>query len=639
MLDLIRNNIQSFGVKFIVAIVVLVMVFFGVTAYQSQGINTIATIDGYEIKVERYQRAFDQAQNEIRQRYQARAADYMKMIDLPSQIVQQLVNTVLLIKNAEKNGLVVTDQELAQAIFSNPAFLTDERFDEKKYTQMLSQNRLDRLIYEQELRENLLTRKYIEFLISGGLVSRQRIDTEFDQFNTEVDIRLLEIVPAVFFDQITISDDDIKAYYEAHPTEFQQKKQFTLKYFILNTDDVQEKIVVREKEIERYYQRNKDTEFTSKASFHARHILIPIPEDGNEAGMKVAREKAEKIHQQLTQNRQSFETLARQHSADSVTAAKGGDLGWVDQGVFVEEFEQAVAPLKKNELSQPFLSQFGYHIAEILDRKPAVVRSQQEVTKEIEAAIHRGKAERRLESKVETLVKGLAQRPLAEAASAYAKEIKTTPAFDDSADLPDIGYSYQLYQTIKSKKAEESGSYALGSGKGILIYQVAEVTEPFTKPLESVKETVAVAVREEKALQTAAEKVKAWGTSVANRAQFDQVARELKTTPQALKFKLSDRQAGQIPLSDEFRGRLLKLQKENIAAVSEGNRHFLIQLVDKSLKSDPVKDRDLYQGIESYLKKQKASLLLGEFIQQMKNEVEVEYNQTILNALNIQFRE
>ena len=51
MLDLIRNNVQSFGVKFIVGIVVMVMVFFGVSAYRNQGINTIATIDGYEIKV------------------------------------------------------------------------------------------------------------------------------------------------------------------------------------------------------------------------------------------------------------------------------------------------------------------------------------------------------------------------------------------------------------------------------------------------------------------------------------------------------------------------------------------------------------------------------------------------------------
>ena len=95
----------------------------------------------------------------------------MKMIDLPSQIVQQLVNNALLLKSAERLGLSVTDYELAQTLFNTPAFQTDNRFDQKKYEQMLANTRTDRLLYEKDLRENLLTEKYVQRITSGVLVS------------------------------------------------------------------------------------------------------------------------------------------------------------------------------------------------------------------------------------------------------------------------------------------------------------------------------------------------------------------------------------------------------------------------------------------------------------------------------------
>ena len=74
MLNLIRNNVQSFSVQLIAGIVVVVMLTFGITAYRDQSVNTVVTIDGQEIKVGRYQRAYDQAQYEARQQYAGQSA-------------------------------------------------------------------------------------------------------------------------------------------------------------------------------------------------------------------------------------------------------------------------------------------------------------------------------------------------------------------------------------------------------------------------------------------------------------------------------------------------------------------------------------------------------------------------------------
>jgi peptidyl-prolyl cis-trans isomerase SurA len=64
-----------------------------------------------------------------------------------------------------------------------------------------------------------------------------------------------------------------------------------------------------------------------------------------------------------------FGTLARAHSDDTGTALKGGDLGWVDPGDTVPEFEEEMDKLGPNEISQPFKSPFGWHIVQVLERR------------------------------------------------------------------------------------------------------------------------------------------------------------------------------------------------------------------------------------------------------------------------------
>ncbi|MBU2645709.1 SurA N-terminal domain-containing protein [bacterium] len=637
MLDLIRNNVQSFGVKFIVGIVVMVMAFFGVSAFRNQGINTIATIDGYEIKVSRYQRAFEQAQNEIRQRFKSQAAEYMKMINLPAQIVQQLVNNALLLKSAQKLGLAITDQELAQSVFETPAFQTDNRFDPKKYDSMLTNNRIDKLLYEKDLRENLLSEKYIQLLTSGVLVSRQLVDEEFRRLKTEMTVKLIEFTPEMFSKNIAVTDTEISEYYDQHRSDFQQKKQYVITYFTLDINDIKDKAIVRDKEVQRYYEKNKDTEFSTRASFLARHILIPIPEDKNEKEMILARNKADGIYQQLKEKPALFPQLASKNSADTVSAKNGGSLGWVEKGTFVKEFELAVEQLKKNEISKPFLTNYGYHIMQLLDQKPPEVKPYESVEKEIADKIQNRKASRRLKNKVSTLVQKNGEKSLDQLASENSKELVTSQAFDDSENLKDIGYTYQLYEDIKSKKIKDRGSFNLSNESGVIIYEISEVIDPFIKPLKEVKEQVSFFAKSEKAKKTAKEKALAGAAEIKSLAAFENLAGQLGAKPQTISFVYSDRQSGGFRIGDTFRNEVYKMKKESIKAVMEADRNYLVYMVAK--KEGVLEDlnSDEYKGLVSELKRQKANILISGLIGQMKKEMEVKYNQSILNALNIKY--
>ena len=98
---------------------------------------------------------------------------------------------------------------------------------------------------------------------------------------------------------------------------------------------------------------------------HARHILIKTNEliDDNTAIRKL-----EELKSRIEQG-DDFATLAKAHSDDKGSAAKGGDLGWASPGQMVPAFEKVMNEIKAHTLSEPFQTQFGWHILEVLERR------------------------------------------------------------------------------------------------------------------------------------------------------------------------------------------------------------------------------------------------------------------------------
>lgn len=98
---------------------------------------------------------------------------------------------------------------------------------------------------------------------------------------------------------------------------------------------------------------------------HARHILMNSNEIRSDAQVKV---KLLEIRERLEQG-EDFIKLARAYSEDTVSAAKGGDLGWYNPGQMVPEFEKAAAGLQPKQISKPVQSPFGYHLIQVLGRR------------------------------------------------------------------------------------------------------------------------------------------------------------------------------------------------------------------------------------------------------------------------------
>ena len=117
----------------------------------------------------------------------------------------------------------------------------------------------------------------------------------------------------------------------------------------------------------------RDTTGIRVTQTRARHILLrPSPQ----LSAELAQQRLTDMRTQIERGTSNFEALARQYSEDA-SAGQGGDLGWVNPGSFVPEFEEAMNRLTVGGLSQPVTTRFGVHLIEVVDRRDTTLDPKQ----------------------------------------------------------------------------------------------------------------------------------------------------------------------------------------------------------------------------------------------------------------------
>jgi peptidyl-prolyl cis-trans isomerase C len=174
---------------------------------------------------------------------------------------------------------------------------------------------------------------------------------------------------------------DQKAYEQAlkqnNITEDQLRKDIREN---LPVQKVQEKVAggaePSDEEIQKYYDQNKEAQFTTPEQRCVRHILFN----------KDQKQKADEVKQQL-ENGGDFAKLAKQYSQDPGSAEKGGDLGCLGKGETVPDFEEAAFGAEQGEIVGPVQTQFGYHLLEVTEIKPKQTRSLEDVESQIRSQL------------------------------------------------------------------------------------------------------------------------------------------------------------------------------------------------------------------------------------------------------------
>ena len=362
MLDTLRKNSKSALIYVFFGIIIVVFVFsFGPASDGCRagglagGGSVAATVNGASISAA----DFEQTYARVYRDYQSRAGgafneDLAASIGLKDKVLDQLIERELLSQAASKNGITVTDEELAAEIYGMAAFQIDGEFDSEQYKLIIErQLGTSTTMFEDELRRGMLAQKMLGGLSGAAKVSDDEVRAEYAREKEKLDLSFVRFAPHSFSSEVPA------------PTEAQ----------------VGEFLAAQLPKVEEHYKSNS-YKFNKPKRVKARHILLKVDEKAAAAEVEAAQQKLVELKGQIAGGA-DFAELAREHSQDPGSKDKGGDLGVFGPGTMDPAFQEAAFGLEAGQLSEPVRTRFGLHLIRVEDVMPEEKRTLDDAKAEI----------------------------------------------------------------------------------------------------------------------------------------------------------------------------------------------------------------------------------------------------------------
>lgn len=489
----------------------------------------VARVDGIEITAQQFVQTYRRQEQIYRSQMGDRFSPaLMRQLGLEDVVLQTLIQEALLVVEAGKQGLRVTDEELRDAILEDSAFRSNGQFvGQEAYLRTLAASGLTAQAFEEQLRQNLLRQKLRDLVLDGVLVDPEDAKSEYRRRNEKAVLEYI-FVPApttiaaaenaqdeaeeegteesAGIEPISpispISDDEVAKYFEERKEEYRLPLQRKIQYLTITVQPFLDVVNVSDREVERYYNQNIFL-YEIPAQVRASHILFRIEEGADEAAV---RRRAEEVLEEARAGG-DFAELARTYSEDTASAQQGGDLNLFSRGEMVPEFEQAAFSLGVGEISDLVRSQFGLHIIKVTERVEPMTRPLESVREEIVSALKQEKATEMMEEAVQAAADFLRRARSLEAFVQERKrlELQETPFFGRQDQLAQLGGSAEIRQMAFELPIGEI-SPPVRLGNGYAFFKVLEERSPHIPPLEEVKERVREDLRQNRAMADALEK-------------------------------------------------------------------------------------------------------------------------------------
>jgi peptidyl-prolyl cis-trans isomerase D len=367
MLDRIRTVAQGWVGKALLALITIPFALFGIDSYLSSAGNNaaVAKVGKNSISVQEYDNALKNARNRLQSEGKLDQAQ-LDSPEVKSLVLNQLINKQLLNDEIQQAHYAISDVQLATYITGMPEFQMDGKFSQELYDQTLAQNQLTPTKFEAGIRTDLLAQQAQDGFAKLGFISNARADSALRLTNQQRVVTVAEIKTKDFVSQVTISPDQVKAYYEQHKSKLMIPEQVKIEFLSMSAVDFMRSVNVNDAEVKKFYDENT-AKFQGNEQRRASHILIGFGVSATPAQKQQAKAKAEELLAAIKKDPKSFEMLATKNSQDPGSAVKGGDLGSFGRGAMVKPFEDAAFGMKVNEVSDLVESEFGYHIIKVTE--------------------------------------------------------------------------------------------------------------------------------------------------------------------------------------------------------------------------------------------------------------------------------
>ncbi|MCG8341564.1 MAG: peptidylprolyl isomerase [Chlorobiales bacterium] len=498
-------------------------------------------VNGKPIEYRQYERVYDGlVDNFRRQASQAELTDVLER-DLRQRAWDIVVNQVILEEQFEKYNIRVSDEEILAAVESDtpPMVIFQNFFDQEagsidrerlEKARMAPENKDIWIRIEDIIRGELMEKKLQRTLRGMVRVSDAELDALVEREFGAFSVSFLPVSYSVAGNDtlFTVTDEEIKTYYDENKELFRQEPTRSLDYVVFSAVPSSRDSMSVKTELESlvgdFAEATDDSAFVSlqsdrsdtfdklytRADFsttagdfvfgksslkagemigpvadrdtyrlikvkevsedgpvtRASHILIPFQE-GDSSGRAEARNIAEGVLQELRSG-EGFADLAKKYSKDEDTASKGGDLGWFGRNAMVPEFDEAVFAADTGTLVGPVETMYGFHIIKVTGKdSKAVVAS--EVVRNIRPSdATLGNARRKAaEFQIEAEEKGFD-----EAAEDFGVDLSTTEQFTKADIIPEIGYN-NLVAKFAFTSSKGSVSNVIQTDAGFLVLRVA----------------------------------------------------------------------------------------------------------------------------------------------------------------------
>lgn len=374
-------------------------------SYFSGSSPAVAHVDGADIT----QAEWDNAHRMESDRRRAEQPQLdAKLLDTPEAryaTLERMVRDRVLQAASKKMNMLTSDAKLARSLQEIPQIAAlrkpDGTLDSEGYRALVAAQGMTPEGFEATMRRDLAVSQVLGGVLGSSFATAAQANAALDPLFQRREIQVAVFKTADFTGKVQPTDEDLQAYYKAHPEQFQQAEQATVEYVVLDIASLRDSIVLNEDDLRTYYKENVDR-MAGKEERRASHILITASKDAPAADREKAQARAVELLAQARKSPGSFAELAKKNSQDPGSATQGGDLGFFARGAMVKPFEDAAYALNKGDISEVVESDFGYHIIQLTDIKAPRKPSFEELRASMEADLKQQQAQRKFAEVAET---------------------------------------------------------------------------------------------------------------------------------------------------------------------------------------------------------------------------------------------
>ncbi|MBX2799082.1 MAG: SurA N-terminal domain-containing protein [Myxococcales bacterium] len=314
---------------------------------QGQKSGIVATVNGVRIMDTQYGRAY-RSQLATEERRQNRTLSDAEQKSMGEQVKQQLIRRELLLQEAARLGLHVSDEEVARQVMEIPGLADKEgRFSREEYQRFLKRQQFTQAEFEERLREDLLASKLAGLATIGASLSEPALREAYVDRETQVTVKMVELRPSLFEDKVTITDEDRASWLEQ------------------NSELVGET-----------YERDFDRLYNHPEKVRLSLIRLAVLRDGPSLADLVPKLNA--VRESVVEGK-DFADMARRWSEDP-SALNGGDLGLRPIMQLSLPASEAIEGLAVGEMSKVFTTDSDVRLVRVEEREEPRVDTLEDVT-------------------------------------------------------------------------------------------------------------------------------------------------------------------------------------------------------------------------------------------------------------------